>query len=255
MDYLKVIYEMAQWMKEYAQNAGAKGYVVGLSGGIDSSVVACLAVKAVGKENVIGISLPCQSRQDMKDDALEVADNLGIIFEQVFLNETFEALGKGLFVDINHDKIQTLTLANMKARLRMTALYAVANQNNYLVAGTGNKSELDVGYCTKYGDGGIDIEPMGNYYKTEVYKMAELMPEIPKNIITKAPSADLYEGQTDEQELGMTYQDLDYILERIEDDSLPRIFRRDLGDKIEKVKSMIKKAEHKNKMPPRFERI
>jgi NAD+ synthase len=249
MNYQEEIDKIVQWMKDYVDNAGCKGFVVGLSGGIDSSVIAYLAVKAVGKENVVGISLPCNTRQDMKDDAVILAENLGITFEQVYLDETYEALGQALFIDNNHKDIQTLTFANMKARLRMTALYAVANQNNYLVAGTGNKSELDVGYFTKFGDGGVDMEPLGNFYKHEVYKMAELMPEIPEGPKTKAPSADLYEGQTDEQELGITYDELDDMLEKIRTNCISI-----LDPTYQKVKKMIDSAKHKNELPPRYGR-
>jgi NAD+ synthase len=255
MDYQEEIEKIAQWMKDYAKEAGAKGFVVGLSGGIDSSVIACLAVKAVGKDNVVGISLPCQTRQDMKDDAVELAENLGITFEQVFLDETFEALIKGLFAS---DKVKILTLANVKARLRMSALYAVANQNNYLVAGTGNKSELMVGYFTKFGDGGVDMEPLGEYYKSEVYKMAELMSEIPEGPKTKAPSADLYEGQTDEQELGITYDQLEKILKRYEQGEQWMDLYAELDGITEeefiKVRAMVKKSIHKNEVPIRYER-
>ncbi len=183
----------------------------------------------------------------MKDDAVILAENLGIMFEQVFLTDTCDALAKGLFVDPGHDKIKTLTLANMKARLRMTALYAVANQNRYLVVGTGNKSELMVGYFTKGGDGQVDLEPLGNYYKGEVYKMAELMSEIPEGPKTKAPSADLYEGQTDEQELGMSYDELDDMLRKIENGTFSI-----LDPKYQKVQKMIDSAKHKNEVPPRY---
>jgi NAD+ synthase len=249
MNYQEEIDKIVQWMKDYAENAGSKGFVVGLSGGIDSSLIASLAVKAVGKENVVGISLPCQTRQDMKDDAVILAENLGITFEQVYLDETYEALAQGLFIDTNCKDVQTLTFANMKARLRMTALYAVANQNNYLVAGTGNKSELMVGYFTKFGDGGVDMEPLGEYYKSEVYAMADLMPEIPEGPKTKAPSADLYEGQTDEQELGMSYDELDDMLRKIENGTFSI-----LDPKYQKVQKMIDSAKHKNEVPPRYER-
>lgn len=260
MDYQVEIEKIVKWMKDYADNAGCKGFVVGLSGGIDSSVIACLAVKAVGKDNVVGISLPCNTRQDMKDDAVILAENLEITFEQVYLDETYEALAQALFIDNNHKDIQTLTFANMKARLRMTALYAVANQNNYLVAGTGNKSELDVGYFTKFGDGGVDMEPLGNFYKHEVYKMAELMPEIPEGPKTKSPSADLFEGQTDEQELGMSYDKLDLILLKMNylygykwDPSFLTVDGI-VEEEFNKVKSMMDNAKHKNKLPPRYER-
>jgi len=249
MDYQVEIEKIAEWIKAYADKFGIKGAVVGLSGGIDSSVIACLCVKAFGKDNVVGISLPCNTRQDMKDDAIILAENLKITFEQVYLDETYEALAQGLFIDTNCKDVSTLTFANMKARLRMTALYAVANQNNYLVVGTGNKSELDVGYFTKFGDGGVDMEPLGNYYKGEVYKMAELMPEIPEGPKTKAPSADLFEGQTDEVELGITYNELDSMLRNIENDTISI-----LDPTYQKVQKMIENAAHKNKLPPRYGR-
>ena len=258
MSYQEEIKKIAKWMKNYADKASSDGFVVGLSGGIDSSVIAYLAVKAVGKEKVIGISLPCQTREDMKDDAVQLAENLGITFEQIFLDETFKTLTNGIFVDYKNSLIQTLTLANIKARLRMTALYAVANQNNLLVAGTGNKSELMVGYFTKYGDGGVDLEPLGEYYKRQVYAMADLMPEIPDRVKTKAPSADLYEGQTDEQELGMTYDKLEKVLIRCEQGKnwIDLYTKLDVITKEEfiKVKDMINKSIHKNEVPPKYAR-
>lgn len=253
VDYQKEIDNCSDWLGEYVKNNGMKGIVVGLSGGIDSAVIACLSVKAVGAENVIVVSLPCETREDMKTDAQELAENLGIEFPTIDLFDSFtllkddtrRAMGK-----TREEGLEVLTLANIKARLRMTALYAVSNEKNYLVAGTGNKSELDVGYFTKFGDGGVDVEPLGNYYKGEVYGMAELMPEIPNNVKTKAPSADLYQGQTDEQELGMSYGELDVILKGIAGDRK----MLDTADVklLEKVQYMIRVARHKNNTPPRY---
>lgn len=248
MNYHKEINNVSEWVMQYVKVAGAKGIVVGLSGGIDSSVIACLAVQAVGRGNVIGVSLPCHTRDDMKSDALKLAKNLGIDLREINLEKAFDAMIEGLI------EVDNLTQANVKARLRMTALYGISNQINYLVAGTGNLSELKVGYFTKYGDGGVDFEPIGNYYKTEVYRMAEEMPQIPPAVKEKAPSADLWEGQTDEDELGMTYHDLDTILK-----ALVSVYSSDLDvlniDDIEKVKQMILAAQHKNKVPPRYQRI
>ncbi len=241
----------AQWMGNYVQNNRMKGIVVGLSGGIDSSVIACLSVHAVGSDNVIGISLPCETMQDMKTDAEKLAENLGIEFLKVDLLDTFHTLKADLKRVVDED-LTTLTLANIKARLRMTTLYSIANQKNYLVAGTGNRSELEVGYFTKYGDGGVDIEPLGNYYKGEVYRMADLMPQIPQNVKTKAPSADLYFGQTDEQELGMSYPILDNILKGINGNR--KLLEVADVDLIERVQYMKKVARHKNNVPPRYKR-
>ena len=248
-DSCSEITNVSDWMKDYSKKAGTKGFVIGLSGGIDSSVMACLSVKAAGRENVIGVSLPIQTRKDMVIDAERLASNLCIKLVTINLektyNETIEAMLQGGIV------INDIVQANVKARLRMTALYGVANSVNYLVAGTGNLSELMVGYCTKYGDGGVDVEPIGNYYKAEVYKLAELMPEIPNNVITKAPSADLWEGQTDEEELGMTYDELDEILKALASGNSSELDKIDI-DRIAKVEKMIQSAKHKNKPPPRY---
>ena len=252
MNYQTEIDNVAEWMKDYVAKAGVKGFVIGLSGGIDSSVIAWLAVQAVGKENVIGVSLPCQTRKDMKTDARKLAENLGIRFETIELRSSVGYLSDGVIM--TGTDVNPLVLANIKARLRMTALYAMAGANNYIVVGTGNLSELMVGYFTKFGDGGVDMEPLGNYYKTEVYKMAELMPEIPNSVKTKAPSADLWDGQTDEEELGMSYAELDKILYALLNPNSSKLDKFDI-EKITKVENMIRASVHKNNVPPRYIRI
>lgn len=242
MNYTNEINNVANWMKDYIAKAGLKGFVVGLSGGIDSAVIACLAVKAVGAENVIGVSIPCQSRDDMNTDAEELAKNLNIRYMTIPIEDSYKCIIGQIGGSTQ------LTKANVKARLRMVVLYMIANQNNYIVSGTTNLTEAMIGYFTKYGDGGVDIEPVANYYKNEIYKMAELMPEIPENIKTKAPSADLWDGQTDEDEMGIKYSELDFILANLgtrEEDSLGE-------EKADKVKAMIKNAGHKNNLPPRY---
>ena len=243
--------KVANWMKEYAESSEKKGYVVGLSGGVDSSLTACAAVDAVGNENVIGVSLPCQTSPDMRHDAQDLAKNLEIVFIHIPILAEYHAIVRK--IGAAGEAVTNITQANIKARLRMVMLYGIANQHNYLVAGTGNLSELQVGYCTKYGDHAVDLESFGNYYKTEIYEMAKITPQIPKRVITKAPSADLWEGQTDEEELGMPYSEIDEILKGMDpknNQSLDGIDK----DKIEKIKNMIKKAEHKNNLPPRYER-
>ena len=249
--------KIAQWIKDYASPFGITGAVVGLSGGIDSSVIACLAVKAFGKENVIGVSLPCETRHDMKTDAFELAKNLDIRFMEIPLEKAFSPLSieisAALYPVPSKKFVSQMTNANIKARLRMTVLYAVAGENNYIVIGTGNLSELAVGYFTKFGDGGVDMEPLGNYYKTEVYNMAELMTEIPESVKTKAPSADLWDGQTDEDELGMTYAELDEILRILLHPNSTELDKLDF-DRVSKVQKMIRVANHKNNLPPRYVR-
>lgn len=261
MDWDKEATKIANWMRDYAADAGSKGFAIGLSGGIDSSVVACLAVRAVGNGNVIGVSLPCQTKDDMNTDAQELAENLGIKFVTIALEGTMAKLenriSEALYPFPEEKFINDLTKGNTKARLRMTALYAIANEMNYLVAGTGNKSELTIGYFTKYGDGAVDMEPLGEYYKTQVYKIAEgaFRDLIPKNVITKAPTADLWGGQTDEQEIGMTYDKLDVLISRAE--PYWKYFDYEDGateEDFDKIKSMMMKSDHKNNVPPRYER-
>jgi len=128
----------------------------------------------------------------------------------------------------------------------------MAGEEGMLVAGTGNLSELMIGYFTKFGDGGVDIEPIGNYYKTEVYEMAKYMPEIPENIKIKAPSANLWDGQTDEDEIGFSYAKLDEILRALNENNISKLDTLPI-DEIEKVQKMIKQTAHKSKIPPRFE--
>ncbi len=254
----------SKWMKEYCKNAKKDGIVVGLSGGIDSSVIACLSVKAVGKENVTGVMMPCESTPDTISDAKILAKNLGIKNVMMGLWPTFKMLTSDLAEPDVGESYPNINLSarakgNIKARLRMTILYALAEANNYLVCGTGNLSELQIGFATKFGDLACDIEPIGNFYKTQVYKMAELMPEIPKNIKTKAPSADLEpcRFQTDEEDIGMSYKKLDEIL------VASRLYwtysnvYKDQGiseEDWDKVISMRIAAIHKNELPPRYEK-
>jgi NAD+ synthase len=250
MDKNKEINNIAKWMKEYQENSGCEGYVCGISGGIDSAVVSALCCKSVGKGKFIGIYLPCESSPNMEDDAIQLAENLGIELRVFNLIDSYNAIIQKL--EEGGETVSRLTKANTKARLRMTMLFAIANQYNYLVAGTGNKSELDIGYCTYGGDSVVSNEPLGNFYKTEVYKMAELMPEMPKSIIDKPASADLWDGQTDEQEIGMTYKEIDAILLMIDSHSLNKDGLNE--DKIEKVRKMINKAKYKNRVPSRYSR-
>jgi len=247
MDCRKEIDNIAQWMKEYVEKSGTKGFVILISGGIDSAVVASLCCKAVGRANVIGVSLPCETRVDMVVDAVTLAENLGIELRVINLEKAYNAMLDGLV------EVGDVAKENIKSRLRMVAGYGIANSVDYLVAGTGNKSEDTIGYFTKYGDGGVDILPIYNFYKTEIYKLAELMPEIPENIKIKAPSADLYPGQSDETDIGFSYPELDNILKALASGKSTEIDKIDIN-KINKVQNMIKRAEHKNNTPPKYER-
>lgn len=196
------------WLKQKVNESNTKGAIVGLSGGIDSSVTAVLCKKAF-PNNTLGIIMPCLSNPEDKEDALLVANKFNINYEIVNLKSTFHTLIDTLPIK---DKNNKMAKANIKARLRMLVLYYYSNLFNYLVVGTSNRSELILGYFTKYGDGGVDIEPLGNLLKTEVKQLAKTL-EIPDKIINKPPSAGLWENQKDEKEIGISYKEIDeYII-------------------------------------------
>ncbi|MCX5699631.1 MAG: NAD+ synthase [Candidatus Omnitrophica bacterium] len=228
--------KIISWIKQKVKDSGAKGIVLGLSGGIDSAVVAALAKAAVGKNNLLVLFMPCNSvAQDLKDAKL-VAQELGLKFKLVDLSAVYNNFLKVLPGAIS------LARGNLKPRLRMSALYYFANKLNYLVCGTGNKSEFLVGYFTKFGDGGVDILPIANLFKRQVRRLAQEL-KIPQNIITKPPTAGLWHGQTDEGELGITYNELDDILDRFCN------HKKQVADSknVDKVISMHRKSEHKRK--------
>lgn len=230
--------KLTQWIKEEIQKADAKGAVVGLSGGIDSSVVAALCKRAF-PDNVLGVIMPCYSNPQDAKDAKLVADTFSIPWEEYELNEPFDWFIRR-FTGKDYDvHSRDLTIVNIKPRLRMTTLYFLAAQHNYLVVGTGNKAEIVVGHYTKYGDGGVDILPLANLVKSQVRALAEEL-GVPQRIIDKAPSAGLWFNHCDEQEMGVSYKDLDrYIL---------------TGEASESVKKTIQllesKRDHKRHMPP-----
>jgi NAD+ synthase len=217
---------------------------VGLSGGVDSATAAALAVKAVGSASVLAALLPCHSQPIDARLARQVADTFAILTVTVNLDDAFEALIKNL-PPTKH----RLATANIKPRLRMIALYYLAQAHNYLVLGSGNKTELMVGYATKYGDGGVDLLPLGDLYKTEVWKLAREL-GVPDEIVERSPSAGLWPGQTDEGELGITYRELDRVLMAIaagETAQVPPVT-------LDKVRRLIANSAHKRAMPPIFER-
>ncbi len=232
--------QIAAWIKKKIEEAGAKGAIIGLSGGIDSSVVAALAKEALG-DNVLGVIMPCHSKPEDEDHAKILAEKFSIRTEYVDIGDTFDALKRGL------PKAEGLAPANIKPRLRMTALYYFANLHNYIVLGTDNKDELMVGYFTKYGDGGVDLLPIASLYKGEVRELGRVL-GVPDEIINKAPSAGLWSGQTDEEEMGITYDELDEILHALENDQTQGID----PEKVRKVREMIESTEHKRNLPEIF---
>ena len=228
--------KIVAWIRKQVKDAKAKGIVLGLSGGIDSAVAAVLAKEAVGRNNVLVLFMPCNSNpQDLKDAQL-VVKSLELKTKLVDLSDIYNNFLRVL------PKGPSLAKGNLKPRLRMAALYYFAYKLNYLVCGTGNKSELSVGYFTKFGDGGVDILPLGDLLKSEVKELAKDL-GIPEKIINRNPSAGLWPGQTDEAEMGIIYPELDDILERLENKKGQIVSK----NKVNKVKGMIKKSEHKRK--------
>lgn len=216
---------------------GNKPAVIGLSGGIDSTVVAYLVAQAISPNQVYGLILPSQTNQPSdQSDAEVIAQKLGIHYETILIDPLVTC-----FKESTTFYSTPLTLGNLKARIRMSLLYGKANQVNGLVVGTGNKSELLSGYFTKYGDGGVDLLPLGDLYKTQVWKLAQEL-GVPNQIIDKPPTAGLWPGQTDEAELGLSYQTLDTILEAMQQ-------HQDLGrfpiTQVQRVQELRQRAQHK----------
>ncbi len=241
MNFHQLADDIAQWMKQYAAQADATGYVVGLSGGIDSSVTAALAAKAMGSDRTLGVVMPCHSQSQDADCAREVAKVLDLEILTLPLGPAYDMLVDTL------PPGPEIACANIKPRLRMTTLYYLAQSHGYLVAGTGNKPEIMVGYFTKYGDGGVDLEPLGELYKREVRGLARVL-KVPEIIINRPPSAGLWPGQTDEEELGITYAELDAILDAMANGDPPLAS----SATIERVKRMIARSAHKRNIPPAF---
>lgn len=226
------------WLDTKLAQSGANGVVIGLSGGVDSSVVAALASRALGNQRVLGLILPCDSNSKDAERARIVAKNLGIKTDTVDLAPAFRCFGDAL------PEADKKTLGNLKSRLRMLTLYYYANMNNSLVLGTSNKTEIAIGYFTKYGDSAADLEPIGGLYKTQVLELAKHI-EIPEEIISSPPTAGLWDGQTDESEIGMSYAELDDILKAVE---RGRDYEA-AKEKMARVAEMIKKSSHKRKLP------
>jgi len=201
---------LTDWLRAEVTAGGGCGAVFGLSGGIDSAVVAALAKQAY-PHHTLGVVMPCHSDPRDAEDGALVAHHFGVPSATVDLAPVYDLLLEqlaGSSTDLPQSRLAT---ANLKPRLRMTTLYAFANQLGYRVLGTGNRSELAAGYFTKYGDGGVDLLPLGSLVKSEVRDLARSL-GVPARIITKPPSAGLWADQTDEAEMGLTYEELDAYL-------------------------------------------
>jgi NAD+ synthase len=234
--------EIAAWLREQLAGAGADGLVLGLSGGVDSATAAALGVRAIGPQRVLAVLMPCHSQPEDARLARLVADTFSIPTLTVDLDGAYDAL-TAVLPPSDHP----LAAANVKPRLRMITLYYLAQSRNYLVLGSGNKTEILVGYSTKYGDGGVDLLPMGDIYKTQVWELAREL-GVPRSVVERPPTAGLWPGQTDEGEMGITYAELDRVLAAIEARDTSGIEPATL----EKVEHMIAGSAHKRALPPLF---
>ncbi|MGL5676798.1 MAG: NAD(+) synthase [Cellulosilyticaceae bacterium] len=223
------------WIKERVQASGCKGVVVGESGGKDSAVVTALCAKALGSENVYAVSMPCNSLEKDVDHAKLAAEAFGVELIVVNLADTFSTLKETIRA---YHEISDLSEANIKPRLRMTTLYAIAQTRNALVVGTDNLSEMTMGYFTKWGDGGYDFNPLGDLTMQEVLDLGKEL-GVPEPILTKAPSAGLWEGQTDEKEMGVTYKAIEEYIKTGSTDEAS----------LEVIKRTNSRTQHKREMP------
>ena len=246
VDHKLVTEKIVNFMKKEINDSGFNKIVLGLSGGIDSSLVAFLAVKAFGNENVHGVIMPYKTSNPQSEaDALKVVEALKISYEKIEITDMVEPYFNK-FPDIT-----PLRKGNRMARERMCILYDISARDRSLVLGTGNKTEMYLGYSTQYGDSACALLPIADLYKTQIWSLSEYL-NVPQEIISKKPSADLWIGQTDEEELGFSYKDADNILFEIIDNkkSLEDLIQMGFDTNITgSIFQKIKNSEFKRRMP------
>jgi NAD+ synthase len=250
IDFLETQKRICRFIKEYVQNTGAKGIVLGLSGGVDSATIAGLSSQAVGGENVVGLMLPEKENFNQKDidDAKVVAELFHLQTQVCDMSEVLGCFYGGIPV---FDQSDRLCKGNIKARTRMIYLYYYANKQNRIVCGSSDKSETMMGYFTKWGDAAADIAPIMDLYKTQVRKLAIHL-GIPKELALKPSTPALWPNQLAESELGIKYETLDLILFGLERFMAPENVADQLGIEkvlVDKVKSRWLANEHKRRMP------
>ncbi|NLB88111.1 MAG: NAD(+) synthase [Syntrophomonadaceae bacterium] len=234
-----VVQYLVDWLRDMVNKAGAKGIVFGVSGGIDSAVAGVLAKKAF-PDNCLGLILPCETSLTDLIHSKVFVEEFNIDYKIIELDTPYNILSTEFDTHFGRENSNIkFVKANIKPRLRMITMYYAAQTYNYLVLGTTNKSELKVGYSTKYGDSGVDLQVLGDLVKREVYELARYL-KIPDIIIDKAPSAGLWEGQTDEKEMGINYDQLDSYIETGE--GSPEV--------IKIIETLFQKSEHKRRLPP-----
>jgi len=247
IDEAKIAQRLETFVKERLNHSRLDGYILGLSGGIDSSLSATIAVKAIGSDKVHGIIMPYSLSSDQSEnDALKLIDFLGIKFEKIEISPMIDAYYKDI------KKIDAVRAGNKMARERMSILFDKAYEHNLLVLGTSNRTEICLGYGTWYGDVACSLNPIGMLYKTQVRALSKYY-QIPESIITKQPSADLWPGQTDEKELGLEYDKVDRLLfSIIEEDITDRKELNKAGfddDFIDRAIRLVNRFHFKRHMP------
>lgn len=230
------------WIKTYIENSGAKGVIIGNSGGKDSAVVIALCVKALGIENVLTVAMPCSSTPQDLEDAKLVADTFGVKMLTIDLSTVYENLCLEIENQIT-ENISTYVSINIRPRLRMTTLYTIAQQNNFLVAGTGNLCEQFIGYTTKWGDNASDFNPIAEFTVSEVLKIGRIL-GVPNKIINKAPNDGLG-SENDEEKIGVTYKEIEEYI---------ATGKTENTSSMEKIEKMHKQTEHKRKTIPVYNR-
>ena len=238
--------ELVEFLRESFKKAGFSKAVLGLSGGIDSALVAYLLRDALGKENVLAIMMPYKSSNpDSLNHAKLVVEDLGINSKTIEITDMIDAYFK------NEKEAPSLRMGNKMARERMSILFDYSSKENALVVGTSNKTEIYLGYSTQFGDAACALNPVGDLYKTNIWDLSRYL-KIPNELIEKKPSADLWEGQTDEQEMGLTYKEADQVMYRLLEENktaaevLAEGFDKGLVDNI--VRRM-NRSEYKRRMP------
>lgn len=227
------------WIKEYVQNVGAEGIVVGNSGGKDSATVIAMSTKALGKDKVITVAMPCNSNNTDFEDAQLVANKFSVPLIKIDLTNTYTEL-ENTINDSIKEKLSKDAKINIKPRLRMTTLYGIAQSLNYLVIGTGNLSEAMVGYTTKWGDNASDFNPIANFTVSEVITIGKYL-GVPDKIINKAPNDGLG-NQTDEEKMGITYKQIEEYIETGKTDI----------SVMEKIEKKNKSSKHKRETIPTY---